>query len=113
VGYFIMTELDAASLYIMRRHEGLAQVYGESPTAVASAKNYFSHNLETMEPRIARSPYLFGGRLSAADILLVSCLDWALSADIVIPATLVAYRNRIASRPAYKSALEKNFLARP
>jgi glutathione S-transferase len=111
--YFIMTELDAGSLYIMRRHEGLAQVYGEAPTAVASAKNYFLHNLETMEPRIARSPYLFGDRLSAADILLMSCLDWAPSANIVIPATLIAYRNRIASRPGYKAALEKNFVPRP
>ena len=111
--YFIMTELDAASLYVVRRHEGLREIYGESPTAVASAKTYFSHNLETMESRIARSPYLFGDRLSVADILLMSCLDWALSADIEIPVTLMDYRNRIASRPAYKEAFDRNFAARP
>jgi len=109
--YFIMTELDAASLYVVRRHEGLSQIYGEAPTAVASAKTYFLHNLEAMESRIVRAAYLFGDRLSAADILLVSCLDWALSADIVIPATLLDYRNRIVFRPAYQAAFEKNFTA--
>ena len=111
--YFIMTELDAASLYVVRRHEGLAHVYGEAPTAVASAKTYFSHNLEAMESRIVYAPYLFGDRISAADLLLITCLDWASSADIVIPATLLDYRNRIALRTAYKAALEKNFAAHP
>jgi glutathione S-transferase len=111
--YFIMTELDAASLYVVRRHEGLAHIHGEAPMAVASAKTYFSHNLEAMESRIASAPYLFGERLSPADILLMTCLDWALSTGIVLPATLIEYRNRIVSRPAYKAALEKNFAARP
>jgi glutathione S-transferase len=111
--YFIMTELDAGSLYVMRRHEGLAQIYGEAPTAVVSAKTYFSHNLEAMEEPIVRAPYLFGERISAADILLMSCLDWALSAEIVIPATLLDYRNRIVLRPAYQAAFEKNFAAHP
>src|SRR5256885_10211908 len=34
--YFIMTELDAGSLYVVRRHEGLASIYGEAPSAVDS-----------------------------------------------------------------------------
>ncbi len=50
--YFIMSELDAGSLYVVRRHDGLKQIYGEAPTAVESAKNYFRHNLEAMAPRI-------------------------------------------------------------
>jgi glutathione S-transferase len=32
---FIMSELDAGSLYVVRRHDGLRQLYGEAPTAVS------------------------------------------------------------------------------
>ena len=107
--YFIMTELDAGSLYVVRRHEGLPSVYGEAPTAVDSAKTYFSHNLEAMATRIARAPYLLGERLSTADILLSTCLEWAVLSAIVLPPELVDYRLRLAHRPAFQAALKKNF----
>jgi glutathione S-transferase len=108
--YFIVTELDASSLYVVRRHEGLKQIYGEAPTAVASARDYFLHNLEAMVPKIeCHSPYLFGDRLSVADILLMTCLDWAASERISIPETLVRFQRRVALRPAYQAALSRNF----
>ena len=107
--YFIMTELDAGSLYVVRRHEGLASIYGEAPTALASAKTYFLHNLEAMASRIDRAPCLLGERLSAADILLMSCLDWASASGITLPRETVDYRTRIAQRPAYQAALKRNF----
>ena len=107
--YFIMTELDAGSLYIVRRHEGLAPIYGEAPAAVDSAKTYFSHNLEAMASRIARAPYLFGELLSTADILLMTCLEWAALSNIVLPQELAEYRRRVAQRPAFQAALKKNF----
>ncbi len=107
--YFIMTELDAGSLYVMRRHEGLAQVYGDAPIAVQSARTYFLHNLEAMAPRIAGAPYLFGDLLSVADILLMTSLDWAALSGMPLPSTLSSYRERIAQRSAYQAAMEKNF----
>jgi glutathione S-transferase len=107
--YFIMTELDAASLYVVRRHEGLAHLYGEAPVAVEAGKTYFSHNLEAMTPRIAQAPYLFGERISVADILLTTCLDWAAVTNLALPAELVEYRRRVTGRPAYQAALKKNF----
>jgi glutathione S-transferase len=107
--YFIMTELDAGSLYVVRRHEGLTSIYGEAPIAVDAAKTYFSHNLETMAPRIAREPYLFGERLSTADILLTTCLEWAAMSNIAMPQELAEYRRRIAQRPAFQAALKRNF----
>jgi glutathione S-transferase len=107
--YFIMTELDAGSLYVVRRHDGLAPIYGEAPTAVDAAKTYFLHNLEAMTPRIARAPYLFGERLSVADILLTTCLDWAAASDIALSQELRDYRRRLAQRPAYQAALKRNF----
>jgi glutathione S-transferase len=111
--YFIMTELDASSLYVVRRHEGLAVIYGEAPAAVDSAKAYFLHNLEAMTPRIAKAGYLLGERLSTADILLMTCLDWASAADIALPQEMVDYRQRVAQRPAYQQALKRNFPSRP
>ena len=95
---------------IVRKHEGLKHIYGEAPTAVKAAKDYFLHNLEAMAPRIERGgPYLFGEQLSAADILLVTCLDWALSDQITLPEPIQQYQRRVAARPAYKAALTKNF----
>ena len=32
--YFVMTELDATSLYVVRRHLGLPEIYGAAPIAV-------------------------------------------------------------------------------
>ncbi len=106
---FIMTELDAGSLYVVRRHDGLPAVYGEAPTAVESAKTYFSHNLEVMTPRITRNPYLCGDKLSSADILLATCLEWAVIAKIELPRVIDDYRMRLTERPAFRVALKKNF----
>jgi glutathione S-transferase len=53
--------------------------------------------------------YLLGDQLSAADILLVTCLDWAASCDITFPEAVSCYRERVAQRPAYQAALKKNF----
>jgi len=107
--YFIMSELDAGSLYVVRRHDGLKHIYGEAPTAVESAKDYFHHNLEAMAASIGDNAYLLGDRLSVADILLVTCLDWASSCGISLPETVTHYRQRVALRPAYQAALRKNF----
>lgn len=108
--YFVISELDAGSLYIIRRHEDLKQTYGAAPAAVEAAKNYFIHNLEAMAPRVGGSNnYLFGSRLSVGDILLMTCLDWAVSAHIPLSESFVSYRRRVAERPAYRAALKRNF----
>jgi glutathione S-transferase len=108
--YFIISELDASSLYLVRRHEGLKQIYGEAPTAVEAAKGYFLHNIEAMTSRIgSANPYLLGDRLSVADVLLMTCLDWAALSGIRLSETLSHYRRRLAQRPAYQAALKRNF----
>jgi len=74
--YFIMSELDAGSLYVIRRHRGLKHIYGEAPAAITSAQAYFLHNLQAMvAPMDNSKPYLFGERLSVADLLLITCLE--------------------------------------
>jgi len=108
--YFIVTELDAASLNVVRRHDGLRHIYGDSPAAVEAAKEYFRHNLETMTSRLStRNEYLLDDRLSIADILLMTCLDWAAASEIALPDTFSQYRQRIAQRPAYQAARKRNF----
>ena len=108
--YFILSELDAASLYMVRRHLGLKHIYGEAPVAVQAAKTYFSHNLEAMAPRIGiSSPYLFGTKLSTADILLMTCLEWARAEKVTLPQSVMRYRERVAGRFAYQVALARNF----
>jgi glutathione S-transferase len=111
MSYFIMTELDASSLYVVRRHEGLASIYGEAPAAVDSAKAYFLHNVEAMTPRIPKSGYLFGDHLSTADILLMTCLDWASAVDIALPQRVLDYRQRVAQLRPYQEALKRNSVA--
>ena len=108
--YFIATELDAGSLYVMRRHVGLEHIYGAAPKAVEAARGYFMENVEAMAPRIAKSGrYLMGDRFSVADILLMTCLDWAVTDRIPLPDSLQEYRSRVAVRPAYQKSLERNF----
>ena len=108
--FFIMSELDANSLYTMRRHGDLGELYGDSPVAVSAARNYFLHQLETMEERIrGAGAYLMGERFSVADILFMSCLDWAHWYEIPLPDYLMAWRQTIAARPAYLAARADNY----
>lgn len=108
--YFIISELDAGSLYVMRRHDNLKHIYGEAPAAIEAAEKYFLHNLEAMAARVeSGGPYLLDDRFSAADILLMTCLDWAVSSEIALPDPFSHYRQRVAQRPAYRAALRRNF----
>ena len=54
--YFVVSELDATSLYIIRRHLGLKHVYGEAPRAVEEARKYFSEQLGAVDARIGAWP---------------------------------------------------------
>lgn len=111
---FITMELDAGSLYVIRRHAQLANVYGEAPRAVESAKQYFSHQIECMMQRFAGdSATLMREGLSIADILLETCLDFALTLEIELPPPLVTYRERLTERPAYQRAFQVNYPGRP
>lgn len=105
--YFVMTEFDAHTLYIIRRHEGLADIYGAAPAVAASAREYFSKQLLAVTPLITdAAPYLFGSRISTADILLTTCLDWAQRYGINLPEAAGTYLSRLKTRPAYADAAE-------
>jgi glutathione S-transferase len=107
--YFVMNELDGHTLYVIRRHVGLKHIYGEAPEAVASAKTYFREQIDALEPSFsAAGSYLFGAQLSIADILLTTCLDWAVGVDIPLPESFAAYLELVSRRAAYGVARDRN-----
>ncbi len=109
---FIMTEIDAR-IYTMRLHsdppDGLSTTSGAAPTAVDAARKYVDRQLHEAAGWFADGhQYVMGERFGTTDILLVSCLDWALTYKMDLPAPLGEYRNRVASRPGYKTAMASN-----
>ena len=49
---FIYGELDETSLYVMRRHGDLAQIYGDAPSVVKSCEEYFYKQLSVVEEKL-------------------------------------------------------------
>jgi len=94
---------------VMRRHGALKHIYGESPVALESAAQYFATQLRHAEQALQDGrAFLVGGRLTTADVLLTTCLDWAVSYQVPITAACHDYLERITSRPAYRAALAAN-----
>ena len=103
--YFTAMELDATSLYVIRRHGDLPETYGEAPVAVECAGEYFARQIAVPEAEFADGrPFLLGDHLTVADIVLTPCLNWAIRYDQPVPDRLLAYRERMADRPAYQAA---------
>ena len=93
----------------MRRHGDLKHIYGEAPVALESAAAYFATQLRHAEQTLqdGRS-FLVGGRLTIADMLLTTCLAWAVSYGVPITPACHTYMERITARPAYCAALAAN-----
>lgn len=102
--FFVMTELDATTNYVIRRHHGLKSMYGEAPAAVEAAKGYFLKQLSCVSDVLASATYLIGDKFSAADILLTTCLTDAIGNKIALPEICSEYLTRISTRPAYQAA---------
>ncbi len=106
---FTLTELDA-TLYVIRRHEGLPSIYGSSATACEAARQYFLRGAGELQRQLADGrAYLLGDAFSAVDILVTTCLDWASFVAVELPDVLQDYQQRIAQRDAYAKAMARNF----
>ena len=106
---FALMELDAP-LYIIRRHEGLPAIYGESPVAADSAREYFLRQSGEIARRLSDGrPYTLGDDFSAADILVSTCLTWADFVGIKVVDSLLDYQSRVTSRSAFALASKRNF----
>lgn len=109
--FFIVTELDSTSLYVMRRHgaNALGPIYGVAPDVVAKAGEYFREQLRHVEVALSDGrEFLVGDRFSSADILLTTCLDWAIAYGVGICDNAEPYLARMQSRPGYRQGNEAN-----
>ena len=107
--YFIMAELDATSLYVVRRHLGLPAIYGEAPMAVEAAFAYFQRQIGSVARTLDDGrDWLMGDRFTGADMLLTTCLTWATRLGQPLAHSLVRFRDRATARPAYQAAAAAN-----
>ena len=110
---YVQMELDAHTLYILRKHRDLAALYGEAPAAVQTAIEGFTKQISFAEQRLGDHAYLVGANFTGADIMLTSCLTWANAYGVDLPPTLQTYCGRQTGRAAYKSAAKLNFSVTP
>ena len=107
--FFAMMELDADTLYVIRRHEDLKAIYGDAPNAVQAARECFEKQARAAGEHLAAAgPYALGERFTGADILLTTCLANGLRRNIGLPGVLHDYLQRTTARDAYQAALRAN-----
>ena len=107
--FFALTELDATALYVIRRHEGLPNIYGAAPEAVACAYEYLARQLTVLENVLSDGrDYVLGEIFSEADIHLGTCLGWAILLNVELAAGLAAYQQRLSARPPFRAAFAVN-----
>lgn len=107
--FFVMMELDANTLYVIRKHEDLHAIYGEAPNALKAAREGFARQARAAVTRLAAGgPYVLGEHFSGADILLTTCLNGAIRRHIALPDELHHYLRRTTAREAYQRAQRLN-----
>ncbi len=81
-----------------------------STVAVDAAKRYVDGQLHEAARWLADGrQYVMGEQFGVIDILLVSCLDWALHYNMELRAPLRDYRDWVALRSTYKTAMARNY----
>lgn len=114
--FFIIAELDSTSLYVMRRHraDALGPIYGVAPEVTAKAAEYFHEQLRHVEKALSDGrEFLMGDQFTSADILLTTCLDWAIAYGIGISPHSYPYLERMRARPAYQLGRDANATVAP
>jgi glutathione S-transferase len=105
---FIFGELDETSLYVMRRHGALSNIYGEAPAAMEAASEYVIRQLKVIDKHMLGREYVLNNRFSLPDVFLTTCLNWVEAYDIPMSAELTEYRDKMTQRDAYKKAAKIN-----
>ena len=112
--FYLMSEIDAQSLYIHRKHVSLAAIYGEAPQAVTAAQGYFNKHIKVVSDELREKQpgnYLLG-EFSAVDVLLTHTLRWAKAIDW-LPTNgdeqpLLEYLGRAEARDAFKKVFTED-----
>ncbi len=113
--YCCAMELDALGVYVMRRHQpvekfGLANIYGEAPHAVQTAKDHIDRMLKACERDVPKKNWLMGVSPSCADIMFMSCLQVIKLYNLEIKSEkIIAYYDRASKRQQYINAMVKTY----
>ncbi|MED5347851.1 MAG: glutathione S-transferase family protein [Pseudomonadota bacterium] len=110
---FIQMELDAHTLYVMRKHRDLANLYGDAPAAIETAIEGFNKQVGVVTAHLRDQIYLLGDHFTGADILLTSVLTWAANYGFTLDPVLQRYMEKQTARSAYKRAAKLNFSISP
>jgi glutathione S-transferase len=109
---FISMELDATSLYVLRRHWSLPQIYGDSPVANKASEEYFARMINAAAKLVDDDrPFMLGEAFSGIDILMMTTLDWAIKYNQPLPDVFQAYVERLSKRPGWVEASRFNWPA--
>tara|TARA_B000000565_G_scaffold239885_1_gene203727 strand:- start:161 stop:730 length:570 start_codon:yes stop_codon:yes gene_type:complete len=106
---FILSEIDETSLYVMRRHYDLKEIYGESKTVTNACRDYLKRQFDVIEEYLEDKNYIMKEGFGICDIFLISCLDWAIFYEFELTKNMTQYRDDIINRPAYKKAMDINY----
>jgi glutathione S-transferase len=106
---FIQMELDAHTLYVLRKHRDLAHLYGEAPAAVATAIEGFHKQVNVAERALSGTNFLVGDHFTGADVMMVTTLKWAEAYKIELAPRLLEYSTLHTARSAYRQAGRLNF----
>lgn len=106
---FIQMELDAHTLYVIRKHRDLANLYGEAPAAIDTAIEGFHKQVGVALTALRDCDYLVGDTFTGADLMMSTVLSWAVAYGVEIDPRLAEYNDVHRARPAFRTAAELNF----
>ena len=106
---YIYGEMDETALYVMRRHYDLIEIYGESPIVVKACREYLDKHLKVVDKHLEDNETILEMGFGIADIMLVSCLDWAKFYKFDLPKITMDYHNRMVNRSDYLKARDINY----
>ena len=93
----------------MRRHYDLKSIYGDAPVVVKACREHLHKHLEIINAFVKNKKSLLDNGFGLADIMLISCLDWAIYYEFELPNNIMSYRKNIKKRPAFKRAMLANY----
>ena len=106
---FIYGEIDETTLYVMRRHYDLKEIYGDSPVVVEACREYLLRQFKVIENHLSNNKTILNGGFGLVDIFLITCLDWAIFYEFKLTENLSLYRESIIKRESYKKAMKINY----
>mgnify|MGYP003686738435 FL=1 len=113
--YMCAMELDALGVYILRRHQlvangGLSNLYGEAPNAIKTAKEHVNRMLLACDKDVPNNNWLIGNSPSCADIMFMSCLQVIKLYKLDIKSDKINdYYERAVKRKQYINAMIESY----